>query len=224
MTSIAAASLPSRNWGSGSSHHNCLGNNDKSFHCQKWKPISAVIARGVTQYVPLDGSCGLDQAVSAFRARGEAICGLREGGNNRVDKQRRILENHLVSLETRIADLQNAHALLTHRIEQFSKLSRTEASPVSEPTATGCAAANSRDGVLLHWCQRDIERREESQGVALSSGMSTRGDTDCALLSNISGTSRSNQSNARVNAYPALDVMTREKARDAQSIHNGIIL
>jgi hypothetical protein len=57
---------------------------------------------------------------------------LREGGNNRVDEQRKILENHRVSLETRIVDLQNARALLTHRIEQFSKLNGTEAGSVSE--------------------------------------------------------------------------------------------
>jgi DNA-binding transcriptional MerR regulator len=57
---------------------------------------------------------------------------LREGGNIRVDEQRNVLENHRVSLETRIADLQNAHALLTHRIERFSKLNETEAGTVSE--------------------------------------------------------------------------------------------
>jgi DNA-binding transcriptional MerR regulator len=57
---------------------------------------------------------------------------LREGGNNRVDEQRKILENHRLSLETRIADLQNAQALLTHRIEQISKLDETEAGTVSE--------------------------------------------------------------------------------------------
>ena len=57
---------------------------------------------------------------------------LREGGNNRVDEQRKILENHRVSLETRIVDLQNARALLTHRIEQFSKLNETKAGSVSE--------------------------------------------------------------------------------------------
>ena len=64
---------------------------------------------------------------------------LREGGNNRVDEQRKILENHRVSLETRIADLQNAQALLTHRIEQFSKLNETEAGSVSE-SLPQCAA------------------------------------------------------------------------------------
>ena len=57
---------------------------------------------------------------------------LREGGNKRVDEQRKILENHRLSLETRIADLKNAQALLTHRIEQFSKLNETEAGTVSE--------------------------------------------------------------------------------------------
>jgi DNA-binding transcriptional MerR regulator len=57
---------------------------------------------------------------------------LREGGNNRVDEQREILENHRVSLETRIADLRNAQALLTHKIEQFSKLSETERGTASE--------------------------------------------------------------------------------------------
>jgi hypothetical protein len=57
---------------------------------------------------------------------------LREGGTNRVDEQRKILENHRVSLETRIADLQNAQALLTHRIEQLSKPNETEAGSDSE--------------------------------------------------------------------------------------------
>ena len=57
---------------------------------------------------------------------------LREGGNTRVDEQRKILENHRVSLETRIVELQNARALLTHRIEQFSELNETEAGSVSE--------------------------------------------------------------------------------------------
>jgi len=57
---------------------------------------------------------------------------LREGGNNRVDERRKILENHRVSLETRIADLQNAKALLIHTIEQFSKLNETKAGTVSE--------------------------------------------------------------------------------------------
>jgi DNA-binding transcriptional MerR regulator len=57
---------------------------------------------------------------------------LREGGNIRVDEQRKILENHRVSLETRIADLQNAQALLTRRIEQFSKLNEAETDTGSE--------------------------------------------------------------------------------------------
>lgn len=57
---------------------------------------------------------------------------LREGGNNRVDEHRKILENHRVSLETRIADLQNALSLLTHRIEQFSKRNETGVGTVSE--------------------------------------------------------------------------------------------
>ena len=64
---------------------------------------------------------------------------LREGGSDRADEQRKILENHRVSLETRIADLQNAQALLTHRIEQFSKLNETEAGSVSE-SLPQCAA------------------------------------------------------------------------------------
>ena len=57
---------------------------------------------------------------------------LRESGNIGADEQRKILENHRESLETRIADLQNAQALLTNRIEQFSKLNETEAGSVSE--------------------------------------------------------------------------------------------
>lgn len=50
---------------------------------------------------------------------------LREGGKNGVDEQRRILENHRASLEARMADLQNARAVLTDRIEQFARLSET---------------------------------------------------------------------------------------------------
>lgn len=56
---------------------------------------------------------------------------LREGGKNGVDEQRGILENHRASLEARMADLQNARALLTDRIEQFARLSET-ADAVSE--------------------------------------------------------------------------------------------
>ena len=57
---------------------------------------------------------------------------LREGGNNGVDEQRKILDNHRVFLETQIADLQNAQALLIYRIEQFSKPTETEACSVPE--------------------------------------------------------------------------------------------
>src|ERR1700722_13047970 len=46
-------------------------------------------------------------------------------GSDLVDEQRNILENHRVFLETRIADLQNAQALLSYRIEQLSKLTET---------------------------------------------------------------------------------------------------
>jgi DNA-binding transcriptional MerR regulator len=52
--------------------------------------------------------------------------------SDHADEQRKILENHRVFLETRIAELQNAQALLTHRIEQFSKLNETEAGRVPE--------------------------------------------------------------------------------------------
>lgn len=52
---------------------------------------------------------------------------LREGGKNGVDQQRRILENHRAYLEARMADLQNARALLTDRIEQFSRRNETKA-------------------------------------------------------------------------------------------------
>jgi DNA-binding transcriptional MerR regulator len=58
---------------------------------------------------------------------------LREGGSNGVAEQRKILENHRASLDARIADLQNARSLLTHRIEQLSKRNETEAVTVSEP-------------------------------------------------------------------------------------------
>ena len=57
---------------------------------------------------------------------------LREGGQNSVDEQRKILENHRVFLETWISDLQNAQALLIQNIEQLSKLNETEAGTVSE--------------------------------------------------------------------------------------------
>jgi DNA-binding transcriptional MerR regulator len=53
-------------------------------------------------------------------------------GSDRADEQRKILENHRVFLETRIAELQNAQALLTHRIEQLSKLNETETGSVPE--------------------------------------------------------------------------------------------
>jgi DNA-binding transcriptional MerR regulator len=53
-------------------------------------------------------------------------------GSDLVDEQRNILENHRVFLETRIADLQNAQALLFYRMEQLSKLTETEAGSVSE--------------------------------------------------------------------------------------------
>ena len=64
---------------------------------------------------------------------------LRESGNNRVDEQRKILESHRVSLETRIADLQNAQALVIQRIEQFSKLNETGAGTASEPLSQSAA-------------------------------------------------------------------------------------
>jgi DNA-binding transcriptional MerR regulator len=57
---------------------------------------------------------------------------LREGGKNGVDEQRKILENHRASLEARMADLQNAQALLTDRIERFSRLNETEGDTASE--------------------------------------------------------------------------------------------
>lgn len=65
---------------------------------------------------------------------------LREGGNNGVDEQRKILENHRASLDARIADLQNARSLLTHRIEQLSKRMETEAGTISEPLPQWTAA------------------------------------------------------------------------------------
>ena len=57
---------------------------------------------------------------------------LRETGNGGVDEQRKILETHRASLETRIADLQNAQALLTNKIEQLSSIKETEAGSASE--------------------------------------------------------------------------------------------
>ena len=57
---------------------------------------------------------------------------LREGGQNSVDEQRKILENHRASLEAEMADLQNAQELLTDRIEQFSRLNERDADTISE--------------------------------------------------------------------------------------------
>jgi DNA-binding transcriptional MerR regulator len=57
---------------------------------------------------------------------------LREGGQNSVDEQRKILENHRASLEAQMADLQNAQELLTDRIEQVSRLNERDADTISE--------------------------------------------------------------------------------------------
>jgi hypothetical protein len=47
---------------------------------------------------------------------------LRESADNRTSEQRKILEDHRMALEEQIANLQNAHALLTHKIENFRKM------------------------------------------------------------------------------------------------------
>ena len=58
---------------------------------------------------------------------------LREEGNIGVDEQRRILESHRASLDTQIADLENARSLLTHRLEQLPRLNEAESGTRPEP-------------------------------------------------------------------------------------------
>jgi DNA-binding transcriptional MerR regulator len=57
---------------------------------------------------------------------------LRESADNRAYEQRRILEEHRNALEEQIANLQTAHALLTHSIEDFRRM-EAEADSLCEP-------------------------------------------------------------------------------------------
>jgi DNA-binding transcriptional MerR regulator len=47
---------------------------------------------------------------------------LREAADDRAYERRKILEEHRMALEEQIATLQDAHALLTHNIEDFRKM------------------------------------------------------------------------------------------------------
>jgi DNA-binding transcriptional MerR regulator len=57
---------------------------------------------------------------------------LREAGDNYADAQRKILERHRAALESRIADLQDARALLTQKLDALPKLSERDADVASE--------------------------------------------------------------------------------------------
>ena len=58
---------------------------------------------------------------------------LRNHGDNRVAEQCKILEEHRSALEKQIADLQDAHALLTHNIQDLRKIREATADSVPEP-------------------------------------------------------------------------------------------
>jgi DNA-binding transcriptional MerR regulator len=60
---------------------------------------------------------------------------LREAGDNCADAQRKILERHRAALESRIADLQDARALLTQKLDALPKLSERDADVASEPVS-----------------------------------------------------------------------------------------
>lgn len=57
---------------------------------------------------------------------------LRAAGDNRADAQRKILERHRAALESRIADLQHAHALLAQKIDALPRLCEREVDTASE--------------------------------------------------------------------------------------------
>ena len=71
---------------------------------------------------------------------------LHNHGDNRVAEQCKILEEHRAALEKQIADLQNAHALLTHNIQDVRKREAATAGSLSEPlhpwTAETMAVSN----------------------------------------------------------------------------------
>ncbi|HEY1984750.1 MAG TPA: MerR family transcriptional regulator [Terracidiphilus sp.] len=71
---------------------------------------------------------------------------LHNHGDNRVAEQRNILEEHCESLEKQIADLQAAHALLTHNIKDLRKMEEATIDSVPEqlPAWTGGAIAFSK--------------------------------------------------------------------------------
>jgi len=58
---------------------------------------------------------------------------LHNHGDNRVAEQCKILEEHRAALEKQIADLQNAHALLTHNIQDLRKIREATADSIPEP-------------------------------------------------------------------------------------------
>jgi len=56
---------------------------------------------------------------------------LQGAGDNRAEAQRKILERHRAALESRIAHLQDARALLTHKLDAFPKLGEPESDVAS---------------------------------------------------------------------------------------------
>jgi DNA-binding transcriptional MerR regulator len=57
----------------------------------------------------------------------------RESEDNRVDERRKILEGHRAALAEQIADLQEAHMMLTQNIEYLLKIEDVEPNSLSEP-------------------------------------------------------------------------------------------
>jgi DNA-binding transcriptional MerR regulator len=64
---------------------------------------------------------------------------LRNGGNERVAEQCKILEDHRAALENQIADLQKAHALLTRNIQGLRKIGEASADSLPEPLSAWTA-------------------------------------------------------------------------------------
>jgi DNA-binding transcriptional MerR regulator len=58
---------------------------------------------------------------------------LHNRGDNRVAEQCNILEEHRAALQKQIADLQNAHALLTHKIQDLRKIAEATTDSLPQP-------------------------------------------------------------------------------------------
>ena len=60
---------------------------------------------------------------------------MREIGESTMEQRRQLLEEHRATIAAQIAALEKAHALLTHKIENYKKIE--ERTRVENPTAAG---------------------------------------------------------------------------------------